>query len=110
MYSRTHVPTYSLALTHSRTRALHSFVPPPGCCDDGPQRRDADLWCVLTSTAERSHDPTLSLALRSSLFARLPGDNTVTDASGNTANIVKVVPVGNGAVILVDLVMLPSSE
>ena len=49
-------------------------------------------------------------ALRSSLFARLPGDNTVTDASGNTANIVKVVPVGNGAVILVDLVMLPSSE
>jgi len=34
----------------------------------------------------------------------------VTDASGNTANIVKVVPVGNGAVILVDLVMLPSSE
>ena len=65
----TRVPTYSLALTHSRTRALHSFVPPPGCCDDGPQRRDADLWCVLTSTAERSHDPTLSLALRSSLFA-----------------------------------------
>lgn len=64
----------------------------------------------MTSTAERSHDPTLSLALRSSLFARLPGDNTVTDASGNTANIVKVVPVGNGAVILVDLVMLPSSE
>jgi len=34
----------------------------------------------------------------------------VTDTSGNTANIVKVVPVGNGAVILVDLVMLPSSE
>lgn len=55
--SRTQQLAYPPTRSLSRTRALRSFVPPPGCRDDGPQRRDAYLWCVLTLTAERSHDP-----------------------------------------------------
>jgi uncharacterized surface protein with fasciclin (FAS1) repeats len=35
--------------------------------------------------------------------------NTVTDANGNTANVIEVVEAGNGAVLVVDSVLLPAS-
>jgi uncharacterized surface protein with fasciclin (FAS1) repeats len=38
------------------------------------------------------------------------GNSTVTDSNGNTANIVQVFEAGNGAVVVVDQVLLPQQE